>query len=115
MGTGGPVLANLRVDGFRLFAVSETYVETVQRFADGSTLVESGLVLSPLLPQVTVRLEIVVGGVTFDDGTLVKVLGAADFNELGQASVRFLRPADVQTSVCHTIKAYQKGVLVGVH
>ena len=43
LGTAGPVLANLRVDGFRLFAVSETYVETVQRFADGSTLVESGL------------------------------------------------------------------------
>ena len=55
------------------------------------------------------------GGVTFDDGTLVKELTAADFDELGQASVRFLRPVDVQTSVCHMTKAYQNGVLVGTY
>jgi regulation of enolase protein 1 (concanavalin A-like superfamily) len=114
-GAAGPVAANLRVDGFRLFAASDTYVDAIHTFADGSTMIESGLVLSPVLPQVTVRLEIVVGGVTFDDGTLVKELGPGDFNELGQASVRFLRPADVQTSVCHMIKAYQNGVLLGVH
>ena len=94
---------------------ADTYVDAIHTFPDGSTLIESGLVLSPVLPQVTVRLEIVVGGVTFDDGTLVKELTAADFNELGQASVRFLRPVDVQTSVCHMIKAYQNGVLVGVY
>jgi hypothetical protein len=114
-GTTGPIVASLRVDGFRLFAAADTYVDDIHTFADGSTMIESGLVLSPVLPQVTVRLEIVVGGVTFDDGTLVKDLTAADFNELGQASVRFLRPADVQTSVCHMIKAYQNGMLVGVH
>ncbi len=110
-----PVLANLRVDGFRLFAAADTYVDAIHTFPDGSTLIESGLVLSPVLPQVTVRLEIVVGGVTFDDGTLVKELTAADFDELGQASVRFLRPVDVQTSVCHMTKAYQNGVLVGTY
>jgi hypothetical protein len=115
LGTNAPVLANLHVDGFRLFAASETYVDAIHTFSDGSTMIESGLVLSPVLPQVTVRLEIVVGGVIFDDGTLVKNLTAADFNELGQASVRFLRPADVQTSVCHIIKACQNGVLVGTH
>jgi hypothetical protein len=115
LGTNAPVLANLRVDGFRLFAASETYVDAIHTFPDGSTMIESGLVLSPVLPQVSVRLEIVVGGVIFDDGTLVKNLTAADFNELGQASVRFLRPADVQTSVCHLLKAYQNGVLVGTH
>jgi hypothetical protein len=113
LGTTGPVLANLRVDGFRLFAEAETYVDPIQQFADGSTLIESGLVLSPLLPNLRVRIEIVVGGVTFDDGTLVKDLNAADFNELGQAAVRFLKPADVATSVCNTVKVYQNNVLVG--
>ncbi|MGA2661306.1 MAG: PA14 domain-containing protein [Verrucomicrobiota bacterium] len=113
LGTAGPVLAGLRVDGFRLFAEAETYVDAVQTFPDGSTLIESGLVLSPLLPQVGVRVEILVGGVTFDDGTLVKELSASDFNELGQASVRFLRAAGVPTSICNIVKAYQNDVLVG--
>ncbi|MGO9199258.1 MAG: PA14 domain-containing protein [Limisphaerales bacterium] len=113
LGTAGSVLAGLRVDGFRLFAEAETYVDAIHTFPDGSALIESGLVLSPLLPQVRVRVEILVGGVTFDDGTLVKELSASDFNELGQASVRFLRPADVQTSVCNIVKAYQNDVLVG--
>ena len=36
-GTGGPVLADLRVDGFRLFADSETYVDTIQKSPMGST------------------------------------------------------------------------------
>jgi hypothetical protein len=115
LGAGGPVLGNLRVDGFRLFATTETYVDVVQQFADGSALIECGLVVSPLLQEVAVRLEILVGGVTFDDGTLVKTLTAGDFNEVGQASVRFLRPAGIQTSVCHLIEAYQDGILLGEH
>jgi hypothetical protein len=105
---GGPIFASTVVQGFRLFQNAETYVQEVEVYPDGSQIVETGLVLSPVLPGVTVRLDVLAGGVIFDDGTLVRVLAAPDFDALGQTLVRFSRPSSSQTSVCHstTVSTY---------
>ena len=58
-------------------------------------------------------LNVIVSGVTFEDGTVTKTLAPADFDELGICRVRFVRGAGVATSVCHTTKAFQDGVLIG--
>ena len=115
IGTNGPIITNLAVQGFRLFAGSETGIHPTATYTDGSELVEMGLVLSPVRSQVTVHIEVHAGGVIFDDGTTVKDLTASDWDELGRASVRFLRPPTFKTSVCHSTSAYQGQVRVGVY
>ncbi len=115
IGTNGPILASVAADGFRLFSESETYVQLVDTFTDGSQLIEMGVVSSPVLASVVVRLDILVGGVIFDDGTVTKVLGPGAFDALGESSVRFIKAATTKTSVCHTTKAFQGAVFLGIN
>ena len=107
LGQGGPILDAVRVDGFRLSSGTDTDFEIIDRYDDGTDLIEMGLVLSPVLPEVAVEIKLIVGGVVFEDGNGLKRWTAADFNPLGEAVVRFLRPALAKTSVCHTITAWQ--------
>jgi hypothetical protein len=113
--TNGPVLAGTRVDGFRVYSGSRVYLRRTELYADGSQLIEMGLVVSPVVPDVTVRVQTHAGGVTFDDGTVLKELTVADFDELGQAVVRFLKPASAKTSVCHRTTVWQGVVFLGEH
>jgi hypothetical protein len=113
--TNGLIAASTRVDGFRVYSGSRVYLRRTEKYPDGSELVEMGIVLSPVLPGVTVKVQSHAGGITFDDGTVVKDLTAEDFDELGQASVRFLKPASAKTSVCHRTTAWQGGVFLGEH
>ena len=113
LGRHGPILAGTPVQGFRLFSGADTYLQLVRGQSDGSQLIEAAFVLSPVLPNVTVGLHIMVSGVTFEDGTDAKTLLPADFDELGTCRVRFVRAAGVLTSVCHTSKVYQDGALIG--
>jgi hypothetical protein len=101
LGTNGPVLATVAVEGFRIARTSQTFVRQLQRYPDGSQLIETGLVLDPVLPFLTLRLDIFVGGVVFDDGTVTRTLTSQDFDALGQTTVRFVRPASARTSICH--------------
>jgi hypothetical protein len=50
---------------------------------------------------------VIVAGVTFDDGTIYRELTPADLDELEQYKLRFIRPAGVQTAVCHDIAIFQ--------
>jgi hypothetical protein len=113
LGTNGPVLDSTHVQGFDVWAGNQTYTKIIQVYPDGSQLVEELLVSSPVVPNVTFELDIIVGGVIFDDGTTTKILAATDFDALGQCRVRFIRPALSQTSVCHSYKAYQGNYLIG--
>ncbi len=74
-----------------------------------------GLVISPVRSNVVVKVEIHAAGILFDDGTTIRSLGASDFDDLGRATIRFLRSAATQTSVCHRVKAYQGKTLLGVY
>jgi hypothetical protein len=74
-----------------------------------------GLVQSLLLPAVAIDVRLIVGGVVFEDGTVVKRLNAEDFSALGEASVRFLRPALAKTSVCHSLTAWEGSVKLGTY
>ena len=112
---GGPILNAARADGFRLFTTEETYNKVIEQYADGSRLVETMEVLSPVPTSITVRVTIHVGGVTFDDGTTYKELMPADFDALGQYRLRFIMPAGVETANCHLIEVVQGPVSVGVH
>ena len=115
LGVGGPVVGNVAVQGFRLYSAAETYVRVLETYDDGSQLVEMGLVLSPVPTGITIRLDMQVGGVVFDDGTISKELRPPDFNALGESRIKFVRPSTAKTSVCHTTRVFQGRVLLGVH
>jgi hypothetical protein len=72
-----------------------------------------GMVLSPVRPGIEVEVKLVAGGVVFEDGTVIKRLKAADFDQLGEVTVRFLRPALAKTSVCHKVTVWEGPVLLG--
>jgi hypothetical protein len=113
LGTNGQVMTNARIEGFNLFTGDAVQARVAERLPDGSQIVEMAMILSGVPLDILIRIEIFVGGITFDDGTIVKELTAADFDNLGQYTVRFIRPATAQTSVCHRTKVYQAGVLIG--
>jgi len=113
LGTNGPVLDSMRVSGFDEWSGGQTYLMVKQIYPDGSQLVEMLIISSPVETNVTFVLEPIVSGVIFDDGTTVKTLTATNFDALGRCLVRFIRPAGVRTSVCHSIKAYQGNYLIG--
>lgn len=112
LGEGGPILDGIQVHGFRFFSGSETDFEIVDRYEEGTELIEMGLVLSPVLPDITVEIKLIVGGVVFEDGTVIKRWIPEDFNPLGEGKARFLRPELAKTSVCHRIAVWQGAVLL---
>jgi hypothetical protein len=112
LGDGGPVLSSAKANGFRVFATPDTYNEVIETYPDGSQLVETMVILSPVLPDLKVRIRVIVGGVTFEDGTTHKVLSKKDFDTLGQHKLRFILPQSVQTANCHSLKVIQGGTAV---
>jgi hypothetical protein len=113
LGAGGSILDSTGAKGFELWTSADTYVNVLDTYPDGSQLVETLLVLSPVLADVSVQMDVIVGGVVFTDGTTSKKFTAADFDTLGRCKVQFVRPASARTSVCHSVKAFQGDVLVG--
>ncbi len=114
LGETGPVLTNAAAKGFSVRSTVETYVRVVDTYTNGDQVIETLVVLHPVISDVTVRLEMIVGGVTFDDGSVVKELTLADFDELGQCPVRFIRPAAAQTSICHVLKVFENEAFIGM-
>lgn len=85
LGKNGPVLATATINGFQLWSGDNTYAKIVQVYSDGSQLVEMKIILSPVLPDLSLQLNMLVGGITFDDGTTSRTLTPASFDALGQA------------------------------
>lgn len=105
--TNGPVLDTATINGFNLWSGATTYAKVVETYPDGSELVKVLVVLSPVLPDLTVRLDTLAAGITFDDGTTSKTLTPSDFDPLGQSVVYFIRAASAKTSVCHSLSVFQ--------
>ena len=113
LGANGPIVAAARADGLRVYGAPDTYNKLIRKYPDGSHLVETMLVLSPVPKNVTVQLSLIVGGVTFDDGTISRELKPSNFDALGQCTVRFLMGASVETANCHRIVVMQGAAPVG--
>lgn len=113
VGTNGPVLDMAQANDFQMWSGNNTYTKVLQTYPDGSELVEMMVIVSPMPSDLSLELDVVVGGVTFDDGTTVKTLTPADFDALGQTTVQFIRPASARTSVCHVIRLFQGSEEIG--
>jgi hypothetical protein len=113
LGPGGPVLRQTLALGFDVFSGGKADLALIDTLPDRSSLIQMGVVLSPVPPEVRVEISLIVGGVIFEDGSVVLNLQSLDFLPLGETSVRFLRAPAVQTSVCHKLKIWQGESLVG--
>lgn len=110
---GGAVVARSEINAVEVLSSETTGVNVVRTFEDGAELVEMVVAAKGLHPGLRIRFEIFVSGVTFEDGSIVMFLEAGDFNENGLAKVRFHRPAEVTTSVCHRMFLYEGDTNLG--
>jgi hypothetical protein len=117
IGSGGPILAQGVIRSESVSSANQTQMRQVGSLEDGSRIVEMKVVMSNLQPDTEVHLEIFVGGVVFQDtGATSRVLTAADFDELGVATVIFVQAPWSQTSTCHKLYVTQgSSVLGGVY
>ncbi len=114
LGGNGPVLDNAKIAGVVYNTSAYGTVNVVETFADGSKLIEIVISISDIPSDLSVALHVFVGGVTFDDGTIDRIVTANDFNELGQYRYRLIKGPDVKSSVCHTTLIYQGTTFIGV-
>jgi len=111
-GPGGPIITSRRIDPFWIQAAVDSFIKVVE-IRPTSQVWENRMVSLAVPPSVQIELHIFVGGVTFDDLTLRRWLPGATIPTAGDYRFRLIHPNSVKTSTCHTIKAYQNGVLLG--
>ncbi|MBU0677526.1 MAG: hypothetical protein KJ626_05360, partial [Verrucomicrobia bacterium] len=104
---GGPILTNAVLHGFRVGHATETHVRRVARCASGDELYEAMVVLSPIRTNIFMKAEIIVGGITFEDGTVVHEWDGADFSALGEYPLRMVKPRETLTATCHILDVYE--------
>ena len=112
LGTAGPVLASVTTAGFWLREAVEGYTPIIETFPDGSTMLENQIFTYGLPDTVRIHLTVAPAGVSFDDGTIVRDITAADFDELGVYVYHMLR-TDPQLSICRNTTVYQGAAVVG--
>ena len=117
LGVDGPVLGYGQVQAFTLRTNAETRVRLVQKFPDGSYMVEAKLILTPFVQNLDVLLHIFVGGVTFDDSTIDWYKSTNNFTIAADGTAtqvyRMIKALGVKTGACHTIQVKYQGILVG--
>lgn len=114
LGEDGPVMATTKIKAVSYSGASKSlYHDIIETYDDGSTLSEMRISLSRVPDDLEIELNIFVSGVIFEDGTTTRMVTAEDFNEFGEYRYRMIKSAGAATSVCHTIKMFQDGVMVG--
>lgn len=111
LGEDGPVLDSAAVSA--VYGDNGTYWREVELYPDGVRAVEVRLQVGNVTPDIRVVLTIFVSGVTFEDGSLVKVLTYEDFDESGVCRYRLLQSPGSTTSTCHRTLYYQGDTPIG--
>ena len=98
-----PFWVQTAVDSFaRVIEVRET-----------SQVWEHRMVTYGVPPDAQIEILIFVGGVTFDDLSIVRTVPFSSLCEAGEYRFRMIHPDSVSASTCHTINAYQGGAHLG--
>ena len=113
------IIAVQKIHGMEVFSSNFTGIRQVAStddliISDDMKVYNMQIIASPVRPDIEFRVNIFVAGVTFADGTVNKSIKSADFNSNGMCSVDFIRPNEVSTSICHTMKAYQNNEYIGI-
>ncbi len=112
LGRNGPILHAVRPRVVDVQTAVLGYVRIVNVYPDGATEIENTLFIRNLDPAITIELRINTAGAIFGDGSISRILSAADFTETGALTYRVLRPAG-NTTTCHNIIISQDGRNIG--
>jgi hypothetical protein len=112
LGADGPILDRMQIQGFHVASSTSTYRRVIAEYPDGTRLIEMGIYLTRPVEGLEIELEFFLSGLVFENGTALLVLTAADFDANGLATVRFLSSRE-DAGICHTLKVYQNGELLG--
>jgi len=111
-GPDGPILDSRRVASFWVQAAVDSYLNVVE-IRPTSQVWEGRMLTFGLPADAEIELRIFVGGVTFDDLSVVRRVSGSSLDQAAEYFYRLIHPNSVSVSACHTIKAYQDKVLLG--
>ena len=111
LGEDGPVVDAAAVNV--VYGDRGDYWREVEVFPDGVRAVEISLQIGNVTPDIRIVLNVFVSGVTFEDGSLTKVLTYADFDADGICRYRLLQSPGSTSSTCHTVLIYQGDEFIG--
>ena len=109
----GPVLKSATVRSVILFSDVDTYYYTAETLPDGTRIVEMDVFMPIRTPGLKLRVDIIVAGVTFEDGSVTKWLTTEDFDDSGMAKLRFAVSPGVATSFCHQMTLLEGDTVLG--
>jgi hypothetical protein len=112
-GTAGPVLDSRRAISFWVQSAVDSYLCVIEQLPNNSQLWEGRLVTFNVPADVGVEISIFVGGVTFDDLSLVRTFPGSSLGQAGEYVYRLIHPNSVSASSCHRIRSYQDGLPLG--
>ena len=110
-GADGPILGSGEVKSVRLRSHDKAG-NIYESIGDPISKARMYVVVTGDLDGAEIRCTIVIGGVTFDDGTTTKSLWVADFDDLGVGSLLFLK-ANTAHANCRKFSVWKDGVRVG--
>gem|GEM_PF-2532075 len=109
-GTDGPILGGAEVKSVRVRSghLAGNIYESIGELVSTARMY---VVVSGDLAGAEIRCDIIIGGVTFTDGTTRKSLWTADLDELGVGSLLFLKANSAHAN-CRKFSAWKDGVRV---
>lgn len=113
LGESGPIFGHATIHTLRAATLPDTAMDVLQVYPDGSQLIGVPIVINHLTDDTRVEVEIFVQGVTFEDGTTVKTLTKADFDEYGRVYLKFIYPQGTDGSICHRVHIYEGSTYLG--
>lgn len=101
-----PIIASGVVRLSRFQTAQQGGHDLIATLADGTQLLRTTLVASALPAGGFIEIRVIVGGVSFTDGSLVRRLTADDFDANGIAHVDFFKAPGVVSASCHRITIF---------
>ena len=92
---------------------NQTHDQVVATFNDGSVMVRTFILLAEVPDDLELTLRIFKSGVSFEDGSLVRELTKADFDENGRYQFYMLRAPGVVGGSCHSARYHQGSETIG--
>ncbi len=101
-GAEGPIADALRIKPLVNHTSEKGNWTVIQTFSDGTEMWKGVIDLGgPVPADLRIEMRVIVGGALFDDGTLVRVVTAADFDANGLYVYYMLLAPEARGSVCH--------------
>lgn len=112
-GTNGPILGYGEVKSLDVRSGSTAGIRLVDTIA-GYQILEMPVVMCGDIDTAEIRCEIIIGGVTYQDGTTTKSLKFSDFDEFGVTPLIFKKPLTAHSN-CHRFSIWHNGVRVAYY